>query len=96
MQVNVSMRCLQSEVAMVNMESGHFKLLDRFKSFPSPFLGSLDLVNRGTYFTGREAPEVENLTSTGSYAGPAEAFVTGPKLRKRYRHLLQVSQPNRS
>lgn len=60
---------------------------------PEPLRGSLEFVNEWTYFTNPLAPEFEDLTSTGPYAGTLEAFTTGQELKRRYGHLLQRSGP---
>lgn len=57
-----------------------------------PLNGSLSIANDWELFTHESPEHLENLVSTGPYAGTLEAFETGVKLRTRYSHLLDPSQ----
>ncbi|KAK1812053.1 hypothetical protein LTR12_013555 [Friedmanniomyces endolithicus] len=50
--------------------------------------GELAFANDWDFFMSDPSARVENLVSTGPYAGTLEAFATGVKLRTRYEHLL--------
>ncbi|KAI9796572.1 MAG: acid phosphatase pho5 [Candelina submexicana] len=66
-------------------------LLDRIKGLNITLLGDLQFVNDWEYFTQEPDKHLEQLTTTGPYAGTLEAFTTGVKLRTRYDHLLNDS-----
>ncbi|KAK0865825.1 hypothetical protein LTS02_005118 [Friedmanniomyces endolithicus] len=50
--------------------------------------GELAFANYWDFFMSDPSAHLENLVSTGPYAGTLEAFATGVKLRTRYEHLL--------
>ncbi|KAK0292553.1 hypothetical protein LTR35_000583 [Friedmanniomyces endolithicus] len=50
--------------------------------------GELAFANDWDFFMSDPSAQLENLVSTGPYAGTLEAFATGVKLRTRYEHLL--------
>ncbi len=50
--------------------------------------GELAFANDWDFFMSDPSARLENLVSTGPYAGTLEAFATGVKLRTRYEHLL--------
>ncbi|TKA81855.1 hypothetical protein B0A55_01595 [Friedmanniomyces simplex] len=52
------------------------------------FQGELAFVNDWDFFMRDPTTHLENLVSTGPYAGTLQAFATGVKLRTRYEHLL--------
>ncbi|KAI9670912.1 MAG: acid phosphatase pho5 [Caeruleum heppii] len=68
-------------------------LLKRIRDSGVELQGDLAFVNTWEYFTQEPGKHLEQLTTTGPYAGTLEAFTTGVKLRTRYDHLIS-STPN--
>lgn len=56
--------------------------------------GDLAFANDWEFFISNPAEHLENLVSTGEYAGTLEAFTTGVKLRTRYKDLLDEAVTN--
>ncbi|KAI9817954.1 MAG: acid phosphatase pho5 [Phylliscum demangeonii] len=70
---------------------GMLQLLERIRESKVVLTGDLEFVNDWKYFTEEPENHLEQLTTTGPYAGVLEAFTTGVKLRTRYSHLVAQS-----
>ncbi|KAI9879340.1 MAG: acid phosphatase pho5 [Pleopsidium flavum] len=75
-----------------NAGSRMLDLLRRIKDANTTLKGDLEFVNGWEYFTDDPDKHLEQLTTTGPFAGTLEAFTTGVKLRTRYNHLLNASR----
>lgn len=64
------------------------ELYQRLQHLEVEFQGDLEFVNSWNFFLPEPSERLENLVSTGPYAGTLGAFTTGVKLRTRYEHLL--------
>ncbi|KAA8618384.1 Histidine phosphatase superfamily branch 2 [Pyrenophora tritici-repentis] len=60
----------------------------RMKASNKTFTGNLAFFNNWTLYWTSDKTEVEQLTTTGPFAGTLSAFTTGVRLRTRYQHLL--------
>ena len=65
-----------------------FSLHERIQEANVTLHGALAFVNDWNFFMNDPSKDVENLVSTGPYAGTLEAFNTGVKLRTRYKDLI--------
>ena len=68
-----------------------WSLYNRIQDSNATFNGSLAFAAEWDFFMD-DPTEIENLVSTGPYAGTLEAFGTGVKLQSRYRDLLDEAQ----
>lgn len=69
--------------------------MDRIKASEIELKGDLAFVHDWQYFSADPELHLEQLTSTGPYAGNLEAFTTGVRLRTRYQHLLPAQDTTR-
>ncbi|KAI9882833.1 MAG: hypothetical protein M1823_005419 [Watsoniomyces obsoletus] len=74
----------------VNAGGRMLALLQRIRDSGVTLKGDLEFVNDWSYFTQDPEKHLEQLTTTGPFAGVLEAFTTGVKLRTRYTHLLDT------
>ncbi|KAI9852798.1 MAG: acid phosphatase pho5 [Thelocarpon superellum] len=70
------------------MAAGMLALLERIRTSKVQLSGNLTFVNDWEYFTKNPEKNLEQLTTSGPYAGTLEAFTTGVRFRTRYAHLL--------
>ncbi|KAH0555685.1 hypothetical protein GP486_006372 [Trichoglossum hirsutum] len=75
----------------IGVPEGMLDLLKRIKESRQKLEGDLEFANDWEYFTQDPDNHLEQLTTTGPFAGTLEAFTTGVKLRTRYNHLLGSS-----
>jgi acid phosphatase len=68
-------------------------LVDRIKSPNVILKGPLAFVKDWEYFSSDPQADLEQLTTTGPYAGTLDAFTTGVRLRTRYGHLFPSRLP---
>lgn len=71
------------------MLEGMLSLYEHIRTANVTFRGDLAFINDWEFFIDEPAEDLENLVSTGPYAGTLEAFATGVKLRTRYKELLE-------
>jgi len=64
------------------------ELFQHIQKANTTLTGELAFANDWDFFMSDPSVRLENLVSTGPYAGTLEAFATGVKLRTRYEHLL--------
>lgn len=62
--------------------------MKRIEEVNVPLNGSLSFLNNWTYFTNDPSKDLNQLTTTGPYAGTLQAFTTGVRFRTRYGHIL--------
>lgn len=62
--------------------------MERIEEVNVPLNGSLSFLNNWTYFTNDPSKDLNQLTTTGPYAGTLQAFTTGVRFRTRYGHIL--------
>ncbi|KAG9185176.1 acid phosphatase [Alternaria panax] len=89
------------EVVQVHMMSRHAEryptmkagntqkaVVHRMKESGKTFTGNLAFFNNWELFWSSDDTHLEQLTSTGPFAGTLSSFTTGVRLRTRYQHLL--------
>ncbi|KAF1834517.1 3-phytase B precursor [Decorospora gaudefroyi] len=94
------------EVEQVHMMSRHAEryptkragdtqreVVKRMKQSGKTFTGSLTFFNDWELFWSSDDNDLEQLTSTGPFAGTLGSFTTGVRLRTRYQHLLDHATP---
>ena len=63
-------------------------VVERMKESGKNFTGNLAFFNDWQIFWSSDQHDLEQLTSTGPFAGTLGSFTTGVRLRTRYQHLL--------
>ncbi|KAE8845886.1 hypothetical protein PTNB73_01867 [Pyrenophora teres f. teres] len=63
-------------------------VFQRMKASNKTFTGNLSFFNNWTLYWTCDQTDLEQLTSTGPFAGTLSSFTTGVRLRTRYQHLL--------
>ncbi|KAF5846803.1 hypothetical protein GGP41_004908 [Bipolaris sorokiniana] len=63
-------------------------VVKRMKESGKVFTGNLSFFNEWELFWSSDEQDLEQLTSTGPFAGTLGSFTTGVRLRTRYRHLI--------
>jgi acid phosphatase len=67
------------------------KLYRHIQQANATLYGNLSFANKWDFFMKDPNTHLENLVSTGPFAGTKEAFDTGVKLRTRYERLLDIA-----
>jgi acid phosphatase len=70
-------------------------VLDRVREANATMKGDLSFVNTWQWFGTNPSKQLDQLITTGPYAGTLQAFSTGVKLRSRYAHLLTENRTTR-
>lgn len=99
---NLGLNCKVDQVHMISrhaeryptLSAGmrHIALLAKLQATDVQLSGTLEFLNKWTYFTNVSDPSFEHLTDTGPYAGTLQSFNTGKQLRERYAHLVRAAR----